>query len=240
MGEGSDEEVKPTAGEAGEAGEAQIHPIFRRSAEAVKGASEVFPPTGSEERKAADFLLSQFGIDNPEELRTLPFGDREALLDKIKDPQLRAEVEARFGEIKPGETHELSHDERKRTKEEKPEKEADSERVHRLAEQIAERNLNVADSALKDHVSGLLVKFITGDREFAKGMAEISHLLKTSILKTMLRTLCFTDAAFEAKDHKEFQSISREAVKLFDERWPEKERKAEEDFRTHLEKNIEA
>ena len=133
---------------------------------------------------------------------------------------------------------ELSPEEKKKTKEEKPEKEADSERVRRLAQQIAERNLNVADSALKDHISGLLVKFMTGDREFAKVMAEISHMLRTPILKTMLRTLCITDAAFEAKDHKEFQSISREAVKIFDERWPEKERKAEEDFRTHIKEDI--
>ena len=102
MVDGSDEVIKPTAGEAGEAGEAKIHPIFRRSAEAQEGASEVLPQSGSEERKAADFLLAQFGIDNPEELRTLPFGDREALLDKIKDPQLRAEVEAKFGEVSPG------------------------------------------------------------------------------------------------------------------------------------------
>ena len=224
--------------EAG-ADDRESSPLFQKRAEAASDleGQDLLPEKDTEERSAADFVLKEFGIENPEDLSKFPFGDREKILEQIEDSELREEVEDRLKALQPEEARAESEEGDKEAQEKEQEKEKrSSEELQRIAEAIAERNLNIAESTLKNHVTGFIVEYVTGNKEYAQDVEELTRMIETPIIKGMLRALCIVDSAMAARNQEEFGKISSEALRLFDEGWDEKGSEIEKDLGDAIER----
>ena len=96
--------------------------------------------------------------------------------------------------------------------------------------------MNIAESTLKNHVTGFIVEYVTGNKEYAQDVEELTRMIETPIIKGMLRALCIVDSVMVARNQEEFGKISNEALRLFDEGWDERGSEIEKDLGDSIER----